>query len=544
MTFKITPKYGSSQWRSDLIALVMLFFAGLIYTYQMTRFLDIGLMDESNYLWGWSKPTLDAQNGPLYSLWYRLLTVISGDTVVAYFWNMRFVMIGLPMVLYVALRFYRVMPLIAVMVSLLVLRGYITFGLGTKSAQVCMMLFLLGLIFCSQVNKLYWRWLVMAIVTLVMSYVRPEFFISFVLCFLSFAACVIYRFKKSISFKEAIALGFVVLAMVWCIELIGIPLAGGRSFLAFGQHYAVHWVSWHNDLRNPWTHWDDIVKVDFGGATSIFQAVLANPMAISRHILTNLKDFIPNILGIFIGSYPFQGAPITLMFCGILLSTVLGVAPISRTGVLRWLKLTWTQFHREIFLLGIVFVCIFPVMGSTLLISPRLHYVLLFGLPCLFVLVVNQSQVFTLLNLKINTSQLVMCAVSIGVLLTIRPLSAAPPSSEREVSKIIYFIRGLNIVAPVNMLEADGGFFIYLTPNYAERIAEYEKRSPFNDLMREKAINMIVVSPAMNKDVRFIDDPQWQSFLTNPAQKGFTAMTIPGVSGYTLLVDQQLLAKQ
>jgi hypothetical protein len=331
--------------------------------------------------------------------------------------------------------------------------------------------------------------------------------------------------------------------MFWCIESIGIPLAGGRGFLAFGQHYAVHWVSWNNDLRNPWTHWDDIVKVDFGGATSIAQAALANPAAIGRHILTNLRDFVPNIAGIFIGSYPFQVMPIALMLCGTLVSISLVLAPISRGGILGWLKLTWTQFHQEFFLLCVIFVCVLPIIGSTLLISPRLHYVLLFGLPCLFLLVVNQSKVISLLNIKINTSQLLVCTVSIAVLLTIRPLSAVPPPSEREVSKIIYFIRALNITAPVNMLEADGGFFIYLTPNYSERVAEYEKRSPFNNFIREKAINMIIVSPTMNKDARFIHDAQWQAFLANPAQKGFMSMTIPGVSDYTLLVDKKLLAK-
>ena len=543
MNLKFYSVQMPQQIRNDWLALTMLLVAGLIYTFQMTHFLDIGLMDESNYLWGWNNPILYAQNGPLYSLWYRLLTLLSGDAVVAYFWNMRFVMIGLPMVLYIALRSYRVTPLIAVMVSLLLLRGYITFGLGTKSAQVCMTLFLLGLILCCQMNRLYWRWLVMALATLAMSYVRPEFFISFVLSFLIFTGCLIYYFKKSVSLKERILILGFILATALCIYIVGIPLAGGRSFLAFGQHYAVHWVGWHHDLRNPWTHWNDIVSIDFGAATSILQAALANPIAFSRHIGTNLSDFAPNVVGIFMGSYPFQVAPIALMLCGILVSIALVAVPISKGGILSWLKLTWAQFHQEIFLLAIVFICIFPVMGSTFLISPRLHYALLFGLPCLFLLVVNQSRVFTILNLKMNTSQLVMCAVSIAVLLSMRPLSAVPLPSEREVSKIIYFIRDLNITAPVNMLEADGGFFIYLTPNYAERVAEYEKQGSFDDFIREKAINMIVVSPTMNKDARFIHDSQWQAFLANPMQKGFTAMTIPGVSGYTLLVDQKLLAK-
>jgi hypothetical protein len=543
MNLKMNPIQSSLQLRADVIALAMLLLAGVIYTFQMTQFLDIGLMDESNYLWGWNEPILDAQNGPLYSLWYRLLIILTGDTVAAYFWNMRFVMVGLPIALYIALRSYRVTPLIAVMVSLLLLRGYITFGLGTKSAQVCMMLFMLGLILCSQMDRPYWRWLVMALATLVMSYVRPEFFISFVLSFLIFTGCLIYYFKKSVSLKERILIFGILLAIVLCIYVVGIPLVGGRSFLAFGQHYAVHWVSWHHDLRNPWTHWNDIVSIDFGAATSIAQAALANPTAIGRHILTNLRDFAPNVVGIFMGSYPFQVAPIALMLCGILVSIALVAAPISRGGILSWSKLTWAQFCQEIFLLAIVFICIFPVMGSILLISPRLHYALLFGLPCLFLLVVNQSRVFTILNLKMNTSQLAMCLVSIAVLLSIRPLSAVPPPSEREVSKIVYFIRALNITAPVNMLEADGGFFIYLTPNYAERVAEYEKQGSFDDFIREKALNMIVVSPTMNKDARFIHDSQWQAFLANPAQKGFTAMTIPGVSGYTLLVDQKLLAK-
>ena len=100
----------------------------------------------------------------------------------------------------------------------------------------------------------------------------------------------------------------------------------------------------------------------------------------------------------------------------------------------------------------------------------------------------------------------------------------------------------MNLATHVNLLEAEGGYGIYLGDNYT-RVAEYAKDRPFLDFLVQRSINMIVVSPGLAGDLRFRNDPQWHSFSNSPESFGFTRVSIPGVDERerSLLVKREII---
>lgn len=105
--------------------------------------------------------------------------------------------------------------------------------------------------------------------------------------------------------------------------------------------------------------------------------------------------------------------------------------------------------------------------------------------------------------------------------------------------RTITFIQTLSIGQEVNMLEAEGGYYIYLGDNF-HRIAEYDKTVNFNIFLHERRINMIVLTEGLEQDSRFKTDEEWKDFLNNYTTLGYLKLDIPKTNR-KLFVDEQLL---
>ena len=139
-----------------------------------------------------------------------------------------------------------------------------------------------------------------------------------------------------------------------------------------------------------------------------------------------------------------------------------------------------------------------------------------------------------------HSSYPVTALLCVAVLLAARPLSISVAASPQPNLKTIRFLRSFDLAIPINVLEAEGGYGIYVGKNY-NRIAEYDKRLPFGELLVKKSIDMIVLSDRLSKDVRFRDDPQWHSFINGPSSFGFTRVEIPNVDKRSLFVRKQII---
>src|SRR5262249_25007785 len=122
-------------------------------------------------------------------------------------------------------------------------------------------------------------------------YLRPEYFVAFILLCLAgsaVAAWMIVRNRDRASIlKAAFSLVAVSAGLIGCL---GNPLAGTRSFIAFGQHYAYNITRRERLDLNPWLRWQTVTRRDFGEANSVGDAFRINPSAFMRHIWLNLCE--------------------------------------------------------------------------------------------------------------------------------------------------------------------------------------------------------------------------------------------------------------
>ena len=127
-----------------------------------------------------------------------------------------------------------------------------------------------------------------------------------------------------------------------------------------------------------------------------------------------------------------------------------------------------------------------------------------------------------------------------GILvIALTPEYPFPTGTPQANLNTIRFVQSLGIVSPVNMLEAEGGYNIYLGNNF-HRIAESDKKEDFTQFLRSRSLNMIVLSDNLMRDSRFKDDHEWGNFLTDFPRLGYREIIIQN-TGRKLIIKSDLL---
>ena len=97
---------------ADLGVLIILLLAGIKYTAGITHVLDVALYDESDYLHAGATLTQHGfpapESGPLYALWYYVLSWLQPDRVRLFYLNQVLTTVLPPIFFYVWLRVNRV----------------------------------------------------------------------------------------------------------------------------------------------------------------------------------------------------------------------------------------------------------------------------------------------------------------------------------------------------------------------------------------------------------------------------------------------------
>jgi hypothetical protein len=191
------------------------------------------------------------------------------------------------------------------------------------------------------------------------------------------------------------------------------------------------------------------------------------------------------------------------------------------------LKYKWLLIFLSLYLL--------PGLVSAIIIFPRDHYLLLPGIliAVMATILVASHTPETPLNHQPPWP------IYMFLIIALTPSPFANNVGSQENLKTIRFIKDLKIQQPVNLLEAEGGYNIYLGDNF-HRVAEYDKNENFGLFAASKNINMMVVSSLLVSDSRFKDDSEWQAFATNFSSQGYTLLDIPDTSR-KLLVHSSLL---
>jgi hypothetical protein len=176
---------------------------------------------------------------------------------------------------------------VAAVIAFFALIGAINLPVWPKVSHFALIVILVTLAAAGRIRVPSARWAVLCAGALLAAYVRPEFFLSFVLL----AACFVYVLVRSEERRggRLAAAGAVIGLTVVLIVGWGPPIGGGeRSFGAFAQHFARNWVVWTGSNLNPWTDGRAIMAQNFGGAASVARAMLNTPAVFARHVVANL----------------------------------------------------------------------------------------------------------------------------------------------------------------------------------------------------------------------------------------------------------------
>ena len=516
--------------RVDLIMIALLLIAGLIFTFGLEKVLDISLYDESDYLYRgvtlWSAGFPPAELAPLYSIWYFIISFFESNRVMLYFLNYKLTMILPPIFVYCLLRKNTVSIPISLTISFLLLVSHANTYIGWRVSYLGLMVILATFLLISPNRSLLLNSLFASMGALLVSYVRPEYFLTYILTTLLFIFLWVREYKK---LEQRYLLGILAaygLYSALLLGILGIPVAGSRSFSAFGQHFSMNWVSWTGSTINPGTNWWTILALNFGSAHSIPEAFANNPSAFLLHITDNLRHLAPITAHLIFPIKFFLSRRVALLLIAALLITYVIITRFKRLSVL-------VEYKRLLIFYGLFVI---PALVSVIIIYPEIHYILLPGV----LTIVMMSILLTDHDLNqepMGYSQLFL--ISLFVVGLTFYFSQNREETPRPALSTIGFIQSLEIHEPVNVLETGGGYNIYLGDNF-HRVEEYIKSTGFDQFRADQSINMIVVSDTLLNDTRFKDDPEWQSFLTEYRQFGYLEKNIPDTDMNLILLADLL----
>ena len=159
------------RFRGDIIAVAFILIAGLKLTFALESAIDIGLFDESNYLYmgaNIGNQGLPGPEGaPLYALWYFLLSKLQPDRLKLYYLNYQILTISLPVLFYMFMRRLNVSQLPAFVVAGYFLISFANLPLWPKPTHFALAIFFVFCIsssffpptactqFCSYCNHIY-----------------------------------------------------------------------------------------------------------------------------------------------------------------------------------------------------------------------------------------------------------------------------------------------------------------------------------------------------------------------------------------------------
>jgi hypothetical protein len=522
-------KQKVDQHKVDLVALAVLLIAAIKFVHDLESSIDIGLFDETSYLGRGTELIRlglpQAQDSPLYAIWYYILSLVQPDRVGLYFLNYKLMTILPPLLAYIVLRRNHVSARLSLVVSwfLLVFGGYAY--IWPKVNHFTLSVILMTFIVASFGSKSHLVVsLIVSLGALLASFVHPEFFITFVLSLALLTLLLIIDFKK-LDKRSYIGLAVFGLTTAALIATLGVPLNNNRSLAAFGQHFATNWVGWNGSPLNPMTDWQQIVAMNFGSAKSIEEAFFNNPAAFFRHVGMNLRG-VPRAIyqSEFASFIPMDKfSELVAGLCLILLFVVY----YSRA------RKNWPIHKKLLLLIGIFLI---PEIISVIVIYPREHYLLI---PSFLALVG-----LTILIAGNQTEELAdyKYLLLLGLFLaSITPYYSHPIKVKQPTLTNIYFMQSLNINKPVQMLEGAGGYCIYLNSN-CSTVWSYDKNTGFQSFLTRERINFIFLDATILTDPRYKDDPEWQEFLLHYDQFGFQQLSIP-MTDTKLIIQNALLIR-
>ena len=489
---------------------------GFFFTKDLELWIDIGIADEAKYLGDgviFFRTRPDAYWGPLYSLWYFFLSFFSTDNINLYYLNYKLMTILPCIALYLFLLKMKVTPTLSFYFSFALLISLINLPTWPKVSHFCLTLIFLGFILVHSIKGRNTRLLAALIISLIITYIRPEFILSSLILF----GIMIKRAVRNDFDAERFMIAIVTIIMLFL--LLGIPYSPNRNLTAFGQAYNKYLDLDDRIDDDGAKDWTEILSENFGNPKNIIDVVLNDSDKFFKHIEINLSRLPLLYLSSVETLLPNKIFPINILIKILIVLSILSIVFVlllfKRFRNYRNIILNGFTEKKDLLIFSIIFSL--PPLLSMILYYPRSHYILLL-LPLIY-LVVSQM----IMPLKFNGYKKNLISFSLLIIVSfffIPQLSSVYTKSNFKNLIAVENIKILNISERINLLENEGGLNVYLPDNY-KWITLGSKKVNFDKFVDKRNINMIYYSFSLNNSVQLKRDSTWSKFLINPDTFGF-----------------------
>jgi hypothetical protein len=540
MVRTVTPSSNISSQGSKLMgsALVLMgitfaaiLITGIKFTWNLENLVDLTFADEGYYLFQGMNlhdrkipgPTF----GVAYSVWYFLLSFIQPDRVELHYFNHRIITILLPLVFFVTALRYRVPIFVATLAAFWLLIADVNLNVIPKINHFALITLLVAFAIMANWSRLA-KLNLLTFTTFGISFMRPEMlYVSILLLGIT----VIDNVRTRRPLRDYVITAGIALFMGLITVVYGAATEGDRSFIAVSQHFALNWVEWTNSELFPWSNYESIWQENFGDAESIGGALRNNPEAFIRHMLINAQRFPGVAASLFFNHPSLVLLQEQFALEGIIVAILLVVGLVATYKW--WVPFVAERWRTHTFLLIFASFLVLMTLAQIVIIYPREHYFPLLNTILLLILVLTISgRPTTQTPTRWEAGATIAVALLFLILipstftyrglyqgnhnyLTVQLLKSLPLAPSAETGRI-------------EILDPDNGYYFYLDNRYQPVFPQAKNSNgDFYAFLERQDFSVLVVSPLLKRDSRYVNDTEWLYFLDHPEEFGFFAMPVP-----------------
>jgi hypothetical protein len=518
-----------------LFCLVLL---GWYSTYQLEQYMDVLLWDEAIYLnrsyllW----KTIPNTWGPIYSVWYKLLSYIEINKVELYYLNYKIQTIGSACLLYFFLVRYKVSNLVSFFFALMWLIHLYNLPSWPKISHFCISIVLISGIISSYFSSKLIQTIIFSFAFLCCGYARPELYLSFILS-LFFILYFLIKERNNLKTSHFLSLFVLFVFILFSYKLYKTPFNNNdsqRSVGVFIQHFAYNYSTWHKSNILWWYEWKAIIANVFGDELTFKQIVLEKNGMFFKHIFFNLQLFIKYvsliIVNIFFPISFFAKKP----FFFILISIVSMLFFVKNIETKNNIK---QQFKINKYLLLMLLIASVPSSISSIYAHPREHYLVML-IPLIFILL---ALCFKSVEFKIKYS-IVLFLIFAFLMPKAKDhkyFDMYGTNNNMTNIKTIKHIEKQYKQDSLTIFDADGMLPTLMTENF--KIYDFKQliiddTLYISDLMHKKQPDIIFVSPTMLRWSKIKEDTMFQQLINAPEKYHYRKENIAGLNEAYLLI--------
>lgn len=537
----------------DILSVLCIALTGVLVLKGFSDRVDINLTDDSGYLVLGLRIAEGALAGfgPLYSVMFKVLKQFTNDPIQIYDTAMYLMYILPPIVAYIFLRTLGLSVVVTLLISIgfMVSPNIMSFITWSKISHYTILLVLIWGILTTRLRSTLSVLFSLMILTFFLGYIRPESHLSFYISVFVFIGYWASKEKFRFQMKWLFFLVPLLFVMLFFFFIIGNPMAGGRSNIAFAQQFSYNYCEWNGLNHFDWIQWRDIAHKNFGDFNTLGEAFKNNPSTFIQHVLYNFQQYILKffaaVQSIFFPPAVFKWSTIISSF----LLIIILLAKVFYVGFANW----WTQVKTLLCKFGWTGIGLFiigiPSVVASMVFYTREHYLLLVMPLVLFVIAI----VFLPKKSEKDTTPRILHTLSfvgaIVLILILKPTLAdyhtydvweeyTYPSNRKAIEAI----RAMNITQEVKEVDYEGGFATYMDKNFKWANPFNKESEPYSEFVQKHQPNFYYVTKALMSNKFLIEDPEFMDIIERPEAHGFKIIKLqPENKGYLLVQDSLVI---